>query len=97
MKNRILDYFEDSFDEDTKIVLVKYFYFESEARLNAARLKKEGIKCFVSNTNTITAFPLGEGGIGLHVKDTDLEQATKIVIEMHENKISEPEQNFHDL
>lgn len=96
MKNQILDYFGDSFDEGTKIVTVKYFYFESEARLNAARLKKEGINCFVSNTNAITAFPLAEGGIGLHVKEKDLERATEIVMEMHENKISEPDQDFNE-
>lgn len=96
MRNQILDYFGDSYDEDTKIVTVKYFYFESEARLNAARLKKEGINCFVSNTNSITAFPLAEGGIGLHVKENDLEKATQIVLEMHENKIAEPELDFHE-
>lgn len=98
MKNRILDYFGDfeDYSENTKIVTVKYFYFEAEARLNAARLKKEGIKCFVSNTNTISVFPLGEGGIGLHVKEEDLNRATRIVMEMHENKITAPEQNFHE-
>ncbi len=99
MKDQVLDYFgdfEDEFDQNTKIVTVKYFYFESEARLFAAGLKDAGIKCFVSNTNTITAFPLGGGGIGLHVKEEDLKLATAIVQKMEKNKNTVPDEDFRN-
>lgn len=99
MKDQVLDYFgdfEDEFDQSTRIVTVKFFYFESEARLFAAGLKNEGIKCFVSNTNTITAFPLGGGGIGLHVKEEDLKMATAIVQKMENNKLKTPDEDFRD-
>ncbi len=79
MEDRILDFFDEEFDQDTRIIAIKYFYFETEARLYAARLKEAEIPSFVSNTNVSTALALGEGGIGLHIREDDLAEATRII------------------
>jgi len=102
MDNEILDYFdefEDRFDQHVKIVAVKYFYFESEARLYAARLKEAGIKSFLSNANTSTVIPLGEGGIGLHINEEQLPEATRIIKKLdifNKRELTESDQNFRD-
>ena len=62
-----------------EIVKIKSFFTEQEARLYEARLKEAGIPSFVSDANTITAIPLGAGGIGLHVRLEDVEAASLIV------------------
>lgn len=95
MEQNILDYFGE-FEENVKIVVLKYFYFESEARLYAARLKEAGITSFISNANIVTALPLGEGGIGLHIREADLEAALEIVQQLDSNKNQDAEQSFHD-
>ena len=86
MEDEILDYFEQEFDKDTRIIAVKYFYFEPEARLYAARLKEVGIPSFISNTNVSTALALGEGGIGLHIKEKDLIEASKLIAKLDADK-----------
>ena len=80
----VLEYYnnEGFYREGVHIVTVKVFYFESKARLYEARLKEVGIPCFVSNANTVNVMPLGEGGIRLHVRATDLEAATAVVEEL---------------
>ncbi len=82
MKDDVLDYFQDRGASGQKIIAIKYFYFESKARLYAARLEEEGIPSFVSNTNSITAFPLGDAGIGLHIRQSDQKAAAAIIREM---------------
>ena len=42
MENTVLDFFEE-YDENVKVVIVKSFYWESQAYLYAARLKEVGI------------------------------------------------------
>ncbi|MCB0547304.1 MAG: DUF2007 domain-containing protein [Phaeodactylibacter sp.] len=97
MDQQILDYFGD-FEEGTRIVPLKYFFFESEARLYAARLKEAGIPCFISNANIMTALPLGGGGgIGLHIREADLADATRIVtlLDLQEENGGQDD-TFHD-
>ena len=89
MENEILDYFADNEYYKGRIVAIKYFYFESQARLYAARLREVGIRCFVSNANTITAFPLGDGGIGLHIREKDSEEAAHIIRQMDKNNLQD--------
>ena len=94
MKEDLLDYFDDSFDASTRVVALRHFAFESEARLYAAGLQANDIPCFVSNANTNTAFPLGGGGIGLHVRNLDVSKAEPIIREMEANMVAE--QDFRD-
>jgi hypothetical protein len=89
MENEILDYFADNEYYKGRIIAIKYFYFESQARLYAARLREAGIRCFVSNANTITAFPLGDGGIGLHIREKDSEEAIHIIRQMDKNNLQD--------
>lgn len=98
MEDEILDYFDEGDSYDVKIIAIKYFYFESKARLYAARLEKEGIPSFVSNTNSITAFPLGDAGIGLHIREADLEIAQDVIRSMDQlaKMDSSEEESFRD-
>jgi len=96
MKEEPQDDFKDQFEKNTKIVSVKVFYFESKARLYAARLKEVGIKSFISNANTTTIIPLGEGGIRLHVKEEDATQALTIIRKLDIYSQREVEESFHD-
>jgi len=99
MENQILDYFGE-FEENAQIVTVKYFPSEQEARLFAIGLRKAGIRYFVSNTNISTALPLGgigSNGVGLHVMEDDLAEASRIVASLERKLYGElPNQSFHD-
>lgn len=95
-QDRILDYFGE-FDPEARIVTVKHCYQEAVAHLYAARLEAAGIPCFISNANTITALPLGAGGIGLHVRERDLQAASAVVARLdHQLSRAPAEQEFHD-
>lgn len=97
MEDEILDYFEGEGTYQGKIIAIKYFYFESQARLYAARLKEAEIPSFVSNTNTITAFPMGNGGIGLHIREIDHKKASSMIRELEKNeKYNQHDFEFHD-
>lgn len=94
MKEDLLDYFEDSFDARTRVVAVRHYAFESEARLYEVRLKNAGIPCFLSNANVNTAFPLGGGDIGLHVRHRDQSRADELLRAMEAQMNAE--QDFRD-
>lgn len=79
MKNKMSDHRNDTFDEDARMVSIKYFNYESEAKLYALKLKEAGIPSFLSNTNMHGVFPLEHGGIGLHVREGDAPLATRIL------------------
>lgn len=97
MEDQILDNF-DEFDDQTRIVVVKHFYFESQARLYAARLKEAGIKCVVSNATLQTMLPVEQGGIKLLVRETDLEEASHIVSQMDQNNNEgSKDDSYHDI
>ena len=89
MENEILDYFADNEYYKGRIIAIKYFYFESQASLYAARLREADIRCFVSNVNTITAFPMGDGGIGLHIREKDSEEAIQIIRQLDKNNLED--------
>ncbi len=86
------------FEENTRIIPLKYFFFESEARLYGARLREAGIPCFISNANIMTALPLGGGGgIGLHIREADLEEASQIVARLdYLEENGSGEDSFHN-
>lgn len=97
MDQQILDYFGE-FEENTRIVPLKYFFFESEARLYAARLKEAGIPCFISNANIMSVLPLGGGGgISLHIREADLPVASRIVARLdYQKENGSQNDTFHD-
>lgn len=86
MADDILDYFDD-FDEHSKVIVMRYFSFESEAHIYAAQLKKAGIPCFISNSHISTALPLGgTGDVSLHVKEQDIQAAQAVLDELDNTK-----------
>jgi len=89
-----LDYFGEFETTGIKVVVARYFCTDSEAYLYAARLREAGIDCFVSNSHTIAAVPLGNGGIGLHVRATDLAAALQLIKEIERQPPTE--QDFRD-
>lgn len=96
MEDNILDHF-DEFDENVRIIVLRYFHFESEAYLYAARLKEAEIPCFISNSNMGTALPLGSGTISLHVRENDLQLASQIIENLDEQKNgANTNDSFHD-
>ncbi|MEN0006913.1 MAG: hypothetical protein AAF798_22365 [Bacteroidota bacterium] len=70
--------------ESDRIIVVRYFTFESEARLYAARLKEAELPHFLSNANMNNTLPLSPGGVGLHVKQKDKEEALRILVSVDE-------------
>ncbi|MEM1217714.1 MAG: hypothetical protein AAGH79_02335 [Bacteroidota bacterium] len=96
MKDEILDYFEERDGSPVKVVIVKYFFLESVARLYAARLREAGIPSFIANANAITAFPLGGGGITLHIRERDLATAQKIVQALDDQGSVPAEEDFRN-
>ena len=97
MDERVLDYFGE-FEEGSRIVAVKHFFLESQAHLYAARLREAGIPHYISNANIMTAIPLGGGGgIGLHVRASDLAEASRIVAQLdYQNEHRRGDEDYHD-
>ena len=86
------------FDEHTRIIALQHFFSESEARLCAARLKEADIPSFISNTNIMTALPLGGGGgISLHIRETDLEKAQNILLLWKEAQTNIEEEDYREI
>ena len=95
--DQLLDYFGE-FESETKIVVAKYFYTESEARIYAAQLKTVNIPSFISGATTLSTIPLGQGGIGLHVREKDLVETLRIikVLDKQNERDLLQEESFHD-
>jgi|GEM_PF-1419452 len=87
----------DGFDQKTRILVLKQFFFESEAHIYAARLREEGIRCEISSATIQTILPVEQAGIKLLVRESDLEEATKIIALMDMQKEMVPEGSFHDI
>ncbi|PHN07310.1 putative signal transducing protein [Flavilitoribacter nigricans] len=90
-----LDYFGE-FEEGIQVVAVRYFSFASEASLYAAHLRDAGIRCFVSNTNSVTMLPLEQPGIGLHIRSEDWQAANEILREIDQQLAEAPAESYHD-
>jgi len=99
MEDKILDFFPEGQKGSNhgEIIIIKFFYFETPARLYAARLKEANIPSFISNATT--SIPFGNGSISLHVRKIDQEKAAHIVHQLDKrnllNEIDE-EESFHD-
>lgn len=91
-----LDYFGE-FEEGVEVVAIRYFSFASEASLYAAHLKDAGIRCFVSNANSMTMLPLEQAGIGLHIRSEDWEAAKTILQEIDRQVAEAPPTSYHDV
>jgi len=83
-RNDILDDFDfdDSpyFEENSGEVVAK-FYSTLEANIAAARLRAEGIPCFLANSTAQSVLPHLQLLVRLHVRPQDLEQARALLAE----------------
>lgn len=77
MSEKILDHFEP--DPDRRVVTIRKYYFDFEAQVDAARLREEGLPCFVSNAQSATNLPMGVPAIGLNVFEEDEDRAKAIL------------------
>lgn len=78
------------------LVLLKQFYFESEASIYTARLRDAGVQAFLQNDTAYVMLPVGEKGIRLFVPESDVDDALAIIKEMDFNKSQPVEESFHD-
>ena len=99
MKEQILGFFgkfEDGFNKNVRIVLVKSFDDRIVASVYAARLKEEGIPCFISSSRITDVLPTGFSGMGLHVRETDVKMANRIIAKMDFLSQKEIEEDFRE-
>lgn len=88
--------FTDDELRNNKLVKVRTFTLEQDAQLYKAKLKSEGIKCFLTNehsSNVMGGYAIEFGGIELLVLNTDKEAAENIINLMdHRNFTAYPEE-----
>jgi|GEM_PF-6500582 len=88
--------FTDEELRKNKLVTVRTFTLEQDAQLYKAKLKTEGIKCFLTNehsSNVMGGYSIEFGGIDLLVLTKDHEAAENIVNLMdHRNLTDHPEE-----
>ena len=62
-----------------KTTLLKTYSNETEAQLDAMKLKEAGIDCMVTNGFMGTLLPIATGGVRLMVFDDDLQRARQLL------------------
>ncbi len=83
-RNDILDNFEFEDDPDFSKAsgeVVAKFYSPMEAEVAAARLRAEGIPCFLANATSQTMLPHLQLLVRLHVRPDDAERARLLLAE----------------
>ena len=74
-----------------KTATLKYFHFESEARLVAAKLRDAGIPAHVSNTNSVHFVPTTSADIRLSVPADRVDAAREVLAEIAHDLEREPD------
>lgn len=59
--------------------ILRRFYSNVHANIYYLRLKDAGINCFMSNENISSILPLSDGGVMLHVEESQFEEALNVV------------------
>lgn len=70
---------EQYFQPDDEGVVVGKYYDQLEANISAARLRSEGVPCFISNAFSQGLMPSTQSYVSLHVRHEDVEQAKEIL------------------
>ncbi|MBU6341832.1 MAG: DUF2007 domain-containing protein [Bacteroidetes bacterium] len=83
-KQNILDDFDfdehDFFPEEGDSEVIGKYYSPMEAELAAARLRAEGIPCFLANSNSQSILPSSLVYVRLHVRPDDKDRAKSILL-----------------
>ena len=74
--NLIRDYWEPG---DEPSALLRYFYLDADAQLAALELRQHSIPSFITSSNSQTILPIGQGWIGLHVRERDKQLAIEVL------------------
>lgn len=97
--NDILDNFDfdqnQYFDENSGEVVAK-FYSSMEAEVAAARLRSEGIPCFLANATSQSVLPHLQILVRLHVRPEDAGQARMLLAEAAIDTEDEPGNKAQD-
>ena len=70
---------QQHFQPDDEGVVVGKFYDQLEANVSAARLRSEGVPCFITNAFSQSLMPNTQSFVSLHVRHEDREQAREIL------------------
>jgi len=83
LHNDILDHFhfDDLPDWAGEGEVVAKYYGSMEAEVAAARLRAEGIHCFLANTVSNAVVPHLQGIVRLHTRPTDADRARELLQE----------------
>ena len=97
-RNDILDNFDfdqNQYFEDNSGEVVAKFYSPMAAEVAAARLRSEGIPCFLANATSQSVLPHLQILVRLHVRPQDAEQARILLAEAAIDS-EEPENRLQD-
>jgi len=75
---------EQYFQPDDDGVVVGKFYEQLEANISAARLRSEGVPCFITNAFSQGLMPNMQSYVSLHVRREDVERAREILADQAE-------------
>ena len=68
--------------EEQETAVIRRYFALHEAELSAAMLRSAGMKCFLANTESISAMGMEFGAIRLHVATDQVAKAEEILTEM---------------
>lgn len=68
--------------EEQETAVVRRYFALHEAELAAAMLRSAGVKCFLANTESISAMGMEFGTIRLHVATDQVAKAEEVLTEM---------------
>ncbi len=69
------------FEPDNDGMVVAKYYSQMEANVSAARLRSEGIPCFITNAFSQSMLPETQSFVSLHVRHEDVGRAREILAE----------------
>ncbi|HND88418.1 MAG TPA: DUF2007 domain-containing protein [Saprospiraceae bacterium] len=69
-------------DPDADSVVVGKYYDQLEANMHAARLRSEGIPCFIANAFSQSMLPNTQSYVSLRVRAEDRDAATEILTDL---------------
>ena len=70
---------EQYFQPNDEGLVIAKFYDQLEANMSAARLRSEGVPCFITNAFSQGMMPNTQSFVSLHVRLEDREQAREIL------------------
>ena len=70
---------QQHFQPNDEGLVVAKFYDQLEANVSAARLRSEGVPCFITNAFSQSMMPNVQSFVSLHVRQDDIDRAKEIL------------------